>query len=321
MSGGDLDRGNRNDTTQLIPLVGAVSPIPGRRRRPRRRSRELCAERGSYRQQLRARGITPERPTRRRPRLRLRLGMERWVVGRGAHMYLGLPQPACALICYRQDAVALHERRDPLAAQQLDTTGSCGALDGARRRCRQHGSTGSGDGLDEVGSVARRIHVGDLASKRLRSLPVARVCEDVVHRPAQLLRCGRATGRRIPAPLQARRAAMSGLSSVAWALAGTCQATACGATPVVTTSRASSAKASRAGSTRSAGSVATGPWFTSTRGRSRPSAVRRGRSGEGRQGVMPVFMRVSAPGPGGCGQGGERQPSDPTHRGRAPCTG
>jgi Transposase DDE domain len=58
-----LTGGHRNDITQLIPLVDAVPPIRGRRGRPRRRPRELFADRGydhdSYRRQLRTRGITP----------------------------------------------------------------------------------------------------------------------------------------------------------------------------------------------------------------------------------------------------------------------
>jgi hypothetical protein len=58
-----LTGGNRNDVTQLIALVEAVLPIRGRRGRPRRKPRELFADRGydhdKYRRQLRARGITP----------------------------------------------------------------------------------------------------------------------------------------------------------------------------------------------------------------------------------------------------------------------
>ena len=50
--------GNRNDVTQLVPLVDAIPPIRGRRGRPRRRQRELFADRGYdhdvYRRQLRA---------------------------------------------------------------------------------------------------------------------------------------------------------------------------------------------------------------------------------------------------------------------------
>lgn len=55
--------GNRNDVTQLLPLVDALPAIRGRRGRPRRRFPVLVADRGydhdSYRDQLRQRGITP----------------------------------------------------------------------------------------------------------------------------------------------------------------------------------------------------------------------------------------------------------------------
>ena len=42
-----LTGGNRDDITQLIPLVDAIPPIRVRRGRPRRRPRELFADRGS----------------------------------------------------------------------------------------------------------------------------------------------------------------------------------------------------------------------------------------------------------------------------------
>ncbi len=55
--------GNRNDVTQLLPLVDAIPPIRGRVGRPRRRPGQLLADRGYdydiYRRQLRACGITP----------------------------------------------------------------------------------------------------------------------------------------------------------------------------------------------------------------------------------------------------------------------
>ena len=116
-----LTGGNRNDITQLIPLVDAVPPIRGRLGRPRRRPRELLADRGydhdKYRRQLRARGITP-RIARRGVAHGSGLGKQRWVVERGfawlhafkrlrtryehrADIHLGLLQLACALICFR----------------------------------------------------------------------------------------------------------------------------------------------------------------------------------------------------------------------------
>ena len=116
-----LTGGNRNDITQLIPLLDAVPPIRGRRGRPRRKPRELFADRGYdhdiYRRRLRARGITP-RIARRGIAHGSGLGRHRWVVERGfawlhafkrlrtryerrADIHLGLLRLACALICYR----------------------------------------------------------------------------------------------------------------------------------------------------------------------------------------------------------------------------
>jgi transposase len=81
-----LTGGNRNAVTQLIPLVDATSPIRGRRGRPRRRPRELFADRGYdhdfYRRQLRARGITPQIARRGVPH-GCGLGRQRGVVERG----------------------------------------------------------------------------------------------------------------------------------------------------------------------------------------------------------------------------------------------
>ena len=122
-----LTGGNRNDVTQLIPLVDAVPPIRGRRDRLRRLPRELFADRGYdndvYRRQLRQRGIL-SRIARRGVAHGSGLGRQRWVVGRSfawlhafkrlrtryerrADIHLGLLQLACALICYRQLAVVL----------------------------------------------------------------------------------------------------------------------------------------------------------------------------------------------------------------------
>jgi hypothetical protein len=81
-----LTGGNRNDITQLLPLVDAIPPIRGRRGQPRPRPRELFADRGYdhdiYRRQLRARGITP-RIARRGVAHDSGLGKQRWVVERG----------------------------------------------------------------------------------------------------------------------------------------------------------------------------------------------------------------------------------------------
>ncbi len=58
-----LTGGNRNDVTQLIPLIRAVPPIRGKRGQPLRRPKHLYADRGydheSYRDQVRRFEITP----------------------------------------------------------------------------------------------------------------------------------------------------------------------------------------------------------------------------------------------------------------------
>jgi IS5 family transposase len=56
--------GNRNDVTQLVPLVERVPPVRGKVGRPRRRPERVSADRGydhdKYRRELRARSIKPE---------------------------------------------------------------------------------------------------------------------------------------------------------------------------------------------------------------------------------------------------------------------
>ena len=58
-----LTGGNRNDVTQLPPLIDAIPPIRGLRGRPKRRPRKVFADRGydhdKYRRLLRQRRITP----------------------------------------------------------------------------------------------------------------------------------------------------------------------------------------------------------------------------------------------------------------------
>ena len=58
-----LTGGNRHDSTQLIPLVDKIRPVRGRRGRPRRRPRQLFADRAydsdPHRASLRRRGIRP----------------------------------------------------------------------------------------------------------------------------------------------------------------------------------------------------------------------------------------------------------------------
>ena len=49
--------GNRNDVTQLMPLIRAIPPVRGRRGRPRQRPDAVYADRGydhdKYRRQVR----------------------------------------------------------------------------------------------------------------------------------------------------------------------------------------------------------------------------------------------------------------------------
>ena len=77
--------GNRNDVTQLIPLVDKVPPVRGKVGRPRRRPDRVTADRGydhdKYRRLLRERGIKPEIARRQTPH-GSGLGRYRWVVER-----------------------------------------------------------------------------------------------------------------------------------------------------------------------------------------------------------------------------------------------
>lgn len=80
-----LTGGNRNDVTQLLPLLDAIPPVRGRVGRPRRKPDSLFADRGYdhgiYRDQVRARGIVPA-IARRGTRNGTGLGTYRWVVER-----------------------------------------------------------------------------------------------------------------------------------------------------------------------------------------------------------------------------------------------
>jgi transposase len=77
-----LTGGNRNDVTQLIPLIQAVPPIHGKRGRPLRRPRRIYADRGYdhdvYSDRVRRLGITPV--IARRHEHGSGLGIYRWVV-------------------------------------------------------------------------------------------------------------------------------------------------------------------------------------------------------------------------------------------------
>ncbi|WP_440446563.1 IS5 family transposase [Nocardia amamiensis] len=117
-----LTGGNRNDVTQLIPLLDALPVIGGRVGRPWRRPRRLYADRGydhdKYRRLVRARGITPV-IARRGTAHGSGLGTVRWPVERTfawlhafkrlrtryerrADIHHALPSIACSVICLRK---------------------------------------------------------------------------------------------------------------------------------------------------------------------------------------------------------------------------
>jgi IS5 family transposase len=117
-----LTGGNRNDVTQLLPLIQAIPPVRGRRGRPRRRPDAIYADRGydhdKHRKQVKAAGITPV-IARRATEHGSGLGAHRWVVEQSIALlhwfrrlrirweirddiheaFLSL---ACAIICWRR---------------------------------------------------------------------------------------------------------------------------------------------------------------------------------------------------------------------------
>nr|WP_236573680.1 IS5 family transposase [Streptomyces sp. GS7] len=78
-----LTGGNRSDVTQLMPLLEAIPSIRGKRGRPRKRPKEVYADRGydhdCYRRQVWAKGIKPV-IARRGTDHGSGLGTKRWVV-------------------------------------------------------------------------------------------------------------------------------------------------------------------------------------------------------------------------------------------------
>ncbi len=88
-----LTGGNRNDVTQLLPLLDAIPPVRGQIGRPRRRPNSLFADRGYdhdiYRDQVRDRGIVPA-IARRGTLHGTGLGTYRWVVERSIAWLHGL---------------------------------------------------------------------------------------------------------------------------------------------------------------------------------------------------------------------------------------
>jgi transposase len=116
-----LTGGNRNDVTQLLPLVDGVGPVSGKVGRPRKRSDRLLADRGydfdKYRRELRKRGVKPI-IARRGAEHGSGLGKQRWVVERSfawlhnfrrlrtryerlPELHLAFMQLGCAVICQR----------------------------------------------------------------------------------------------------------------------------------------------------------------------------------------------------------------------------
>ena len=116
-----LTGGNRNDVTQLLPLVDGVGPVAGKVGRPRKRSDRLLADRGydhdKYRRELRKRGVKPV-IARRGAEHGSGLGKQRWVVERSfawlhnfrrlrtryerlPELHLAFMQLGCAVICQR----------------------------------------------------------------------------------------------------------------------------------------------------------------------------------------------------------------------------
>jgi transposase len=117
-----LTGGQRNDVTQLLPLIDGVGPVRGKIGRPRQRAERLVADRGydhdKYRRELRKRGVKPviaQRGTDHGPGL----GRERWVVERTfAHLHnlrrlriryerddqlhLAFMLLGCAVVCQRR---------------------------------------------------------------------------------------------------------------------------------------------------------------------------------------------------------------------------
>jgi transposase len=116
-----LTGGNRNDITQLLPLLDGVMPVSGKVGRPRRRTDRVLADRGydhdKYRRALRKRGVKPV-IARRGVEHGSHLGRERWVVERtfawlhnlrrlrtryerSGELHLAFMLLGCAVVCQR----------------------------------------------------------------------------------------------------------------------------------------------------------------------------------------------------------------------------
>jgi hypothetical protein len=88
-----LTGGNRNDVTELLPLIDKIPPVRGRRGRPRRRPDQVFGDRAydhdKYRRAVHARGIRPRIARRGQPH-GSGLGAFRWVVERTIAWYHGM---------------------------------------------------------------------------------------------------------------------------------------------------------------------------------------------------------------------------------------
>src|SRR5919109_370542 len=114
--------GNRNDVTQLVPLIERVPPVRGTVGRPRRRPQRVIADRGydhdKYRRELRRRGIASG-IARRQTDHGSGLGRVRWVVertfawlhqfkrllvryDRRHEIHQAFLAIGCCLVCYRR---------------------------------------------------------------------------------------------------------------------------------------------------------------------------------------------------------------------------
>ena len=117
-----LTGGNRNDITQLVPLVERIPPVRGKVGRPRRRPDRVTADRAydhrPQRRELRRRGITPEIARRKREH-GSGLGRYRWVIertfawlhqfkrllvrfDRRADIHEAFLALGCCIVCYRR---------------------------------------------------------------------------------------------------------------------------------------------------------------------------------------------------------------------------
>ena len=105
---------NRNDVTQLLPLVDGIGPVAGKRGRPRQRPDRLIADRGydhdRYRRALWRRAVKPM-IARRGTDHGSGLGRRRWVVER----------TVAWLHNFRR--LRIHSQRDPIIHTAFPTLG------------------------------------------------------------------------------------------------------------------------------------------------------------------------------------------------------